>query len=139
MRSEESLESTQERIVEVPDEPNDNSGSSRSSLYGSDNESMVDVPIHQEEHVVQRTPLVDTIISMVTEKSTPTPPPPTIQAQVTNISESDSSSKFEQIILEFEKKVEATPKRAWTEKDQKWTDEMIDNLLLKRLLIKYNA
>ncbi|GKB97048.1 hypothetical protein Tco_0983185 [Tanacetum coccineum] len=62
-------------------------------------QSMVDVPIHQEDPTVQRTPLVDTVISVL------------------------------------EKKVEAMPKRAWTKKDQKWTDEMvkmIDNLLLER-------
>ncbi|GKD23916.1 hypothetical protein Tco_1225619 [Tanacetum coccineum] len=86
-------------ILEVPDEPKDNSGSSSSSLSRSDDESMVDVPIHQEDPAVQRTPLVDTVISVL------------------------------------EKKVEAMPKRAWTKKDQKWTDEMvkmIDNLLLER-------
>ncbi|GJV02681.1 hypothetical protein Tco_1336250 [Tanacetum coccineum] len=67
--------------------------------------------------------------------STPTPPPPTTQAQVINASESDSSLKFEQRILELEKRIEAIPKRAWIVKDQKWTDaiiQMIDNLLLKR-------
>ncbi|GKD76931.1 hypothetical protein Tco_1339552 [Tanacetum coccineum] len=91
---------------------------------------MVDVPIHQEDHVVQRNPLIDTVISMVTEKSTPTPPPPTTQAQVTNVSESDSSSKFEQRILKLEKKVEAMPKRAWTEKDHKWINEMYIRVIL---------
>nr|GEV31557.1 putative reverse transcriptase domain-containing protein [Tanacetum cinerariifolium]GEV60441.1 putative reverse transcriptase domain-containing protein [Tanacetum cinerariifolium] len=43
--------------------------------------------------------------------------------------------KFEQRLSKLKKKVEAMPKRAWTEKDHKWTDEMvqmIDNLLLKR-------
>ncbi|GKB68392.1 hypothetical protein Tco_0929804 [Tanacetum coccineum] len=98
---------------------------------------MVDVPIHQEDHVIQRPSLVDTVISMVTEKSTPTPPPPplTTQAQVTNISKFDSSLKFEQRLLELEKKDKAMPKRAWIKKDQKRTDEMvqmIDNLLLER-------
>ncbi|GJY01753.1 hypothetical protein Tco_0359905 [Tanacetum coccineum] len=51
------------------------------------------------------------------------------------ISESVSSSKFEQRLSKLKNKVEAMPKRAWTEKDQKRTDEMvqmIDNLLLKR-------
>ncbi|GJU31454.1 hypothetical protein Tco_1175043 [Tanacetum coccineum] len=52
-------------ILEVPDEPKDNSGSSSSSLFGSNDESIVDVPIHQEDPVVQITPLVDTVISMV--------------------------------------------------------------------------
>ncbi|GKC74442.1 hypothetical protein Tco_1120325 [Tanacetum coccineum] len=32
-------------------------------------QSIVDVPIHQEDPAVQRTPLIDTIISMVTEKT----------------------------------------------------------------------
>ncbi|GJY47943.1 hypothetical protein Tco_0437899 [Tanacetum coccineum] len=139
-------------ILEVPDELKDNSGNSSSLLSGSDDEvrdvssdekkklmktklSMMDVPIHQEDLAVQRTPLIDIVISMVTEKTTSTPTPPTTQAQVTNVSESDSSSKFEQRLLELEKKVEAMPKRAWTKKDQKRTDEMvqmIDNLLLER-------
>nr|GEU78469.1 reverse transcriptase domain-containing protein [Tanacetum cinerariifolium] len=52
-------------ILEVPDEPKDNS----------------DVPIHQEDPTVQRTLLIDTVISMVTEKTTSTPTPPTTQAQ----------------------------------------------------------
>nr|GEV29288.1 hypothetical protein [Tanacetum cinerariifolium] len=43
-------------------------------------QSMVDVPILQEDSVVQRTPLVDNVVSMVTEKSTPTPPLPTTEA-----------------------------------------------------------
>ncbi|GKD86608.1 hypothetical protein Tco_1357762, partial [Tanacetum coccineum] len=41
-------------------------------------QSMVDVTIHQEDPAVQRTPLVDTIISLVTKKITSTPTPPTI-------------------------------------------------------------
>ncbi|GJV83239.1 hypothetical protein Tco_1523137 [Tanacetum coccineum] len=45
-------------------------------------QSMVDVPIHQEDLVVQRTPLIDPVISMVTEKTTSTPTPPTTQAHV---------------------------------------------------------
>nr|GEX05984.1 hypothetical protein [Tanacetum cinerariifolium] len=45
-------------------------------------QSMVDVPIHQEDPAVQRTPLIDTVISMVTDKTSSTPTPPTTQAQV---------------------------------------------------------
>nr|GEV47731.1 hypothetical protein [Tanacetum cinerariifolium] len=45
-------------------------------------QSMVDVPIHQEDPTVQRTPLIDTIISMVTDKIASTPTPPTTQAHV---------------------------------------------------------
>ncbi|GJW53214.1 hypothetical protein Tco_0097299 [Tanacetum coccineum] len=71
---------------------------------------MVDVPIHQEDPVVQRTRLIYTVISMVTEKSTPTPPPPTTETQATPASESDMSLKFEQRLLELEKKVELLPK-----------------------------
>ncbi|GKB99850.1 hypothetical protein Tco_0985987 [Tanacetum coccineum] len=81
---------------------------------------MVDFSIHQEDTAVQRTPLIDIVISMVTEKTTSTPTPPTTQAQVTN-------------------KVEAMPKRAWTEKDQQRTDEMlkmIDNLLMERQIMR---
>nr|GEY85056.1 retrovirus-related Pol polyprotein from transposon TNT 1-94 [Tanacetum cinerariifolium] len=60
---------------------------------------MVDVPIHQVSTVVQRTPLVDTVIFMVTKKSKPTktPTPSTTQAQVTSASEFDPSSKFDQV------------------------------------------
>ncbi|GJW83665.1 protein TIFY 5A [Tanacetum coccineum] len=45
-------------------------------------QSMVDVPIHQEDLAVQRTPLIDPVISMVTEKTASTPTPPTTQAHV---------------------------------------------------------
>ncbi|GJY70112.1 hypothetical protein Tco_0473094 [Tanacetum coccineum] len=45
-------------------------------------QSMVDVPIHQEDLAVQRTPLIDLAISMVTEKTASTPTPPTTQAHV---------------------------------------------------------
>nr|GEV43601.1 putative reverse transcriptase domain-containing protein [Tanacetum cinerariifolium] len=96
---------------------------------------MVDVPIHQEDLTIQRTPLINTVISMATKKTTSTPPPPTIQAQVTNVSESVSSSTFEQRLSELEMKVETMTKRDWTEKDQKQTDEMVQmigNLLLER-------
>nr|GEW95839.1 hypothetical protein [Tanacetum cinerariifolium] len=55
--------------------------------------SMVDVPIRQEDHVVQRTLLVDIVISIITEKSTPTPPPPTKKTQATLASKSDPSLK----------------------------------------------
>nr|GFB13478.1 hypothetical protein [Tanacetum cinerariifolium] len=46
-------------------------------------QSMVGVFIHQEDFVVLRTPLIDIVISMVTEKTTPTPKqtPPTTKAQ----------------------------------------------------------
>ncbi|GJW21556.1 hypothetical protein Tco_0032178 [Tanacetum coccineum] len=70
-------------------------------------QSMVDVPIHQEDPVVQRTPLIDTVILMIPKRSTPTPTPPTTEAQVTHVSESDSSSKVVQRLSEIEKKVEA--------------------------------
>ncbi|GKE49464.1 hypothetical protein Tco_1480722 [Tanacetum coccineum] len=45
-------------------------------------QSMVDVPIHQEDLSVQRTPLNDPVISIVTEKTTSTPTPLTTQAHV---------------------------------------------------------
>ncbi|GJT50170.1 hypothetical protein Tco_0976327 [Tanacetum coccineum] len=45
-------------------------------------QSMVDVPIHQEDPAVQRTSLIDNVISMVIENTTSTPTPPTTQAQV---------------------------------------------------------
>ncbi|GJX03589.1 hypothetical protein Tco_0189505 [Tanacetum coccineum] len=82
-------------IPKVPDEPKDNSyaevtekqaGNVQTSLTLSsaklEIQSMVDVPIHQEAPAVQRTLLIDTIISMVTDKTTSTPTPPTTQAHV---------------------------------------------------------
>ncbi|GJW33884.1 hypothetical protein Tco_0053916 [Tanacetum coccineum] len=79
---------------EVPDEPKDNSAvvAEKQAGYVQTNltlssaeleiQSMVDVPIHQEDLVVQRTPLIDPVISMVTEKTASTPTPPTTQAHV---------------------------------------------------------
>ncbi|GJS05266.1 integrase, catalytic region, zinc finger, CCHC-type containing protein [Tanacetum coccineum] len=80
-------------IPEVLDEPKGNSevankqaGNVQTSLTLSsaklEIQSMVDVPIHQEDLVVQRTPLINTVILMVTDKTTSTPKPPTTQAQV---------------------------------------------------------
>ncbi|GKA71478.1 hypothetical protein Tco_0777617 [Tanacetum coccineum] len=77
---------------EVPDEPKDNSAvvAEKQAGYVQTNltlssaeleiQSMVDVPIHQEDLAVQRTPLIDPVISMVTEKTASTPTPPTTQA-----------------------------------------------------------
>ncbi|GKB98960.1 hypothetical protein Tco_0985097 [Tanacetum coccineum] len=81
-------------------------------------QSIIDVHIHQEDPNVQRTPLIDTVVSMITYKTTPTttPTPPTTQAQVTKVSESYSTSKFEQRILELEKKVKALSKSGSTPK-----------------------
>nr|GEV82737.1 hypothetical protein [Tanacetum cinerariifolium] len=73
-------------------------------------QSMVDVSIYQEDPVVQRTPLINNVISMVTEKLPPTPPPTTTEAQVTNVSESDSSSMVLQRISKLENKFEMLPK-----------------------------
>ncbi|GJW44860.1 hypothetical protein Tco_0073659 [Tanacetum coccineum] len=79
---------------EVPDEPKDNSAvvAEKQAGYVQTNltlssaeleiQSMVDVPIHQEDLAVQRTSLIDPVISMVTEKTTSTPTPPTTQAHV---------------------------------------------------------
>ncbi|GJW66026.1 retrovirus-related pol polyprotein from transposon TNT 1-94 [Tanacetum coccineum] len=70
---------------EVPDEPKDNSAvvAEKQAGYVQTNltlssaeleiQSMVDVPIHQEDLAVQRTPLIDPVISMVTEKTASTP------------------------------------------------------------------
>ncbi|GJV26077.1 hypothetical protein Tco_1378772 [Tanacetum coccineum] len=44
--------------------------------------SMMDVSIHQEDLAVQRTPLIDLVILMVTEKTKSTPTPTTTQAHV---------------------------------------------------------
>ncbi|GJX86305.1 retrovirus-related pol polyprotein from transposon TNT 1-94 [Tanacetum coccineum] len=99
MRLEESLESTQERIDgSVQDISNNEenkadaevaekqAGNLQTSLTLTSAklkiQSMVDVPIHQEDPAVQRTPLIDTVILMVTEKTTSTPTPPISQAQV---------------------------------------------------------
>ncbi|GJS05263.1 hypothetical protein Tco_0321771 [Tanacetum coccineum] len=62
---------------------------------------MVDVPIHQEDPAVQRTPLIDTVTSMVTDKTTSTPTPPTTQAQVQMCSTScwkDSQENLESFV-----------------------------------------
>ncbi|GJX19234.1 retrovirus-related pol polyprotein from transposon TNT 1-94 [Tanacetum coccineum] len=63
-----------------------------------------------EDPIIQRTPLVDTIISMIPEKSTPTPTPPTTKAQVTIVFESDSSPTVFQRLSELEKKVKVLSK-----------------------------
>ncbi|GJW66853.1 hypothetical protein Tco_0121277 [Tanacetum coccineum] len=47
---------------------------------------MMDVPIHQEDLAVQRTPLIDPVILMVTKKIASTPTPPTTQAHVQSVS-----------------------------------------------------
>ncbi|GJV96217.1 hypothetical protein Tco_1547794 [Tanacetum coccineum] len=80
-------------IPEVPDKLKDNSevaekqaGSVQTSLTLSyaklEIQSMVDVPIHQEDPAVQRTSLIDIVILMVTNKTASTPTPPNTQAQV---------------------------------------------------------
>ncbi|GKE04001.1 hypothetical protein Tco_1396019, partial [Tanacetum coccineum] len=55
---------------------------------------MVDVPIRHEDHVVQRTSLVDTVISMVIEQSTPTPPPPTTEVQLSKVDHAEAIEEF---------------------------------------------
>ncbi|GKA90718.1 hypothetical protein Tco_0812588 [Tanacetum coccineum] len=45
-------------------------------------QSMMDVSIYQEDLAVQRTLLIDLVISMVTKKTASTPTPTTIQAHV---------------------------------------------------------
>ncbi|GKC30606.1 hypothetical protein Tco_1037900 [Tanacetum coccineum] len=99
-------------IPEVPDEPKDNSEVAekqarnvQTSLTLSsaklETQSMVDVPIHQEDPTVQRTPLIDTVTSMVTDKTTSTPTPPTTQAQVQMCSTScwkDSQENLESFV-----------------------------------------
>nr|GEV46554.1 hypothetical protein [Tanacetum cinerariifolium] len=79
-------------------------------------QSMVDVPIHQADPIVQRTPLIDIVISIVTEKSTPTLPP------TTQASEFDPSLKFEQRLSALEKKVDVSSKvdHAETLSSQEW-------------------
>ncbi|GKA96410.1 hypothetical protein Tco_0818505, partial [Tanacetum coccineum] len=77
---------------EVPDDPKDNSAvvAEKQAGYVLTNltlssaeleiQSMMDVSIHQEDLDVQRTPLIDLVISMVTEKTASTPTPTTTQA-----------------------------------------------------------
>ncbi|GKF84010.1 hypothetical protein Tco_0248908, partial [Tanacetum coccineum] len=45
----------------------------------------INVPIHQEDLAVQRTPLIDPVISMVTEKTTSTPTPPNHTSSCSNV------------------------------------------------------
>ncbi|GKA41277.1 hypothetical protein Tco_0733870 [Tanacetum coccineum] len=101
-------------IPKVLDEPKDNSevtekqaGNVQTSLTLSsaklEIQSMVDVPIHQEDPAVQRTPLIDTVTSMVADKTTSTPTPPTTQAQVQMCSTScwkDSQENLESFVGE---------------------------------------
>ncbi|GJR99691.1 hypothetical protein Tco_0316200 [Tanacetum coccineum] len=56
---------------------------------------MMDVSIHQEDLDVQRTPLIDLVISMVTEKTASTPHhnPHTLQAQMFSTSYSEIIQK----------------------------------------------
>ncbi|GJS02514.1 hypothetical protein Tco_0319022 [Tanacetum coccineum] len=97
MHLEESLESTQERIAyswgakEASKRRKSmldyriqqlSKGSSEGSGIIPEIQSMVDVPIHQEDPAVQRTLLIDTVISMLTEKTASTPTPLNTQAQV---------------------------------------------------------
>ncbi|GJX57429.1 hypothetical protein Tco_0287326 [Tanacetum coccineum] len=93
----------------VPDEPKDNSEKQARNVQTSltlssaklETQSMVDVPIHQEDPAVQRTLLIDTVTSMVTDKTTSTPTPPTTQAQVQMCSTScwkDSQENLESFV-----------------------------------------
>ncbi|GJZ18190.1 hypothetical protein Tco_0554313, partial [Tanacetum coccineum] len=84
--------------------------------------SMVDVLIHQEDPVVQRPPLVDTIISIIPEKKTtsPKPQPPQTQPKqsktklILKKSKKPKKQVDDDVILKrvtrLEKKVEATSK-----------------------------
>ncbi|GKD39251.1 hypothetical protein Tco_1259458 [Tanacetum coccineum] len=79
---------------EVPDDPKDNSAVVAEKQAGYvltnltlssaelDIQSMMDVSIHQEDLAVQRTPLIDLVISIVTKKTASTPTPTTTQAHV---------------------------------------------------------
>ncbi|GJW08933.1 hypothetical protein Tco_1571356 [Tanacetum coccineum] len=69
-------------------------------------QSMVDVPIHYEDAAIQRTPLIDTIISMVTDKIASTPTPPTTQAQV----QMCSTSCWKDSSRESQKNIRVIPK-----------------------------
>ncbi|GJR58502.1 hypothetical protein Tco_1500664 [Tanacetum coccineum] len=62
-------------------------------------QSIVDVHIRQEESVVQRPPLIDTVISVIPNKTTttPTPIPPTTEAQVTFIDHSEVNEESIQV------------------------------------------
>ncbi|GJS80476.1 retrovirus-related pol polyprotein from transposon TNT 1-94 [Tanacetum coccineum] len=104
-------------IPEVPDEPKDNSevaekqsGNVQTSLTLSsaklEIQSMVDVPIHYEDAAIQRTPLIDTIISMVTDKIASTPTPPTTQVQV----QMGSTSCWKDSSRESQKNIRVIPK-----------------------------
>ncbi|GKC25176.1 retrovirus-related pol polyprotein from transposon TNT 1-94, partial [Tanacetum coccineum] len=93
-------------ILKVPDEPKDNSGSSSSSLFGSDDE-VQDISSDEENKSDE-----DKADTDVVEK------------------QAGNEQLFEQRLLKLEKKVEAMPKRAWTKKDQKWTDEMNIRVIL---------
>ncbi|GJT73238.1 hypothetical protein Tco_1032524 [Tanacetum coccineum] len=96
-------------ILEVPDEPKDNSKKQARNVQTSltlpsaklETQSMVDVPIHQEDPTIQRTLLIDTVTSMVTDKTSLTPTPLTTQAQFQMCSTScwkDSQENLESFV-----------------------------------------
>ncbi|GJX15337.1 hypothetical protein Tco_0216169 [Tanacetum coccineum] len=100
-------------IPEVPDEPKDNSGSSISSLSGSDDE-VQDVSSDEENKAEENKADAE-------------------------VAEKLAGNEQPQRLSELENKIEALPKRAWIEKDQQQTDEMlkmIDNLLLERWIMR---
>ncbi|GKB70803.1 hypothetical protein Tco_0932215 [Tanacetum coccineum] len=84
------------------------------------------------EGAVQQGPVRARVLKDTGEAKTTSSPTstPITQAQVTYVSESVLSLKFDAKISLLRKKVEATLKSAWTEKDQ------IDNLLKERRLIR---
>ncbi|GJQ90877.1 hypothetical protein Tco_0002016 [Tanacetum coccineum] len=100
-------------IPEVPDEPKENFGSSISSLSGSDDE-VQDICSDEENKAKENKADAE-------------------------VAEKRARNEQPQRLSELENKIEALPKRAWTEKDQQRTDEMlkmIDNLLLERWIIR---
>ncbi|GKA39903.1 retrovirus-related pol polyprotein from transposon TNT 1-94 [Tanacetum coccineum] len=98
-------------MKKVPDEPKDNSGSTSSSLYGSD-DKVQDISNDDKNKADESKANVEVVQKQAGDEQ-----------------------PFKQRLLELENKVEAMPKRAWTEKDQKRTGKMVQmfvNLLLER-------
>ncbi|GJU95671.1 GPCR kinase [Tanacetum coccineum] len=91
-------------ILKVPDEPKDNSGCSSNSLFGSDNE-VQDVSSDEENKANENKADVEVV-------------------------KKQARNEQPQRLSKLEKKVEAMPKRDWTKKYQKWTDEMNIRVIL---------
>ncbi|GKC88682.1 hypothetical protein Tco_1149331 [Tanacetum coccineum] len=145
-------------ILEVLDEAKDISGSSSSSLSGSNDENKdissddenkaedgndADLTLSSTEYGNQflnenldvsiTDILKDATGIEIQSMSTPTPTPPTTETQVTNVSESDFSSQVVQRLSELEKKVEPLSKINHAKSSSISTDSFTEYKLKNKL------